>query len=134
METQAAAPRTELFRKLVADPRVHHLTKADKLTIIAGILHRCDPELFKSLDNLTWPEGQAILLSSNRSDIERTNRTAQIKPVQKSEYFIDTGHDNEAMRRLVEIMMRQMGVESGLINQCKNLFAVKPRGGFPIWL
>lgn len=36
------------------------------------------------------------------------------------------------MRRLVEIMMRQMGVASGLINQWKNLFEVKQRGGFSL--
>ena len=133
METQTASPRAELFRKLVVDPKVHLLSKADKMTIIVGILHRCDPELFNSLDNLTWPEGQAILISRNRSNIERTNRTAQIKPVLNSGFFIDTGHDNEAMRRLVEIMMRQLGVESGLITQCKSLFTVKKRGEFSYW-
>lgn len=133
MEMQTVSLCTEMLRKLALDPKLRQFTKADKLTLIAGVLHHCDTEHFKSLDNLKWPEGQAILMSSSRDNIERTNPTAQIKSVPQSEFFIDTGHDNAAMRRLVEIMMREMGVETGLINQCKNLFEVKQRGGFPIW-
>jgi hypothetical protein len=109
------------------------MNKAQKLTLLAGVLHIGDPENFSALDNLTWPEGQAILLSSKRENIERTNPSAQIKRIPKSEFHIDVGLHNEAMRRLVEIMMSRMGVEPGAINVCKRLFEVKRRGEFMAW-
>ena len=130
METQKISCCTEKLRNLALKPEMRRYSKADKLTILAAVLHLSDPQNFEGLNNLTWPEGQAILLSNQCQNIERTNTTAQIKPIPKSDYLIDTGHDNAAMRRLVEMMMRHMGVELGVINQCKALFQVKQRSYF----
>lgn len=133
METVNVTKNTEFLRELIGKLKLLQRTKADILICLCWGLHESDPEGFKELDNLTWPEGRAILLSSNRENIERTNPTAQIKSIPRTEFFIDTGLDNEAMRKLVEIMMRDMAVESGLINQYKNLFQVKQHGGFTLW-
>ena len=115
------------LEKLLSSAEVRALNKADKLTLLVFILHSHDPEAFKKLDNLTWPTGQAILLASKREQIEKTNISAQIKEVPKSPYFIDTGHDNAAMQRLIELMMRSLGYEAGLINRTKRLFEVAQR-------
>ena len=125
MDTPHFHQNVTRLEKLANDPQVALMNKADKLTLVAFVLHRNDPDGFKQLDNLTWPEGHAILLASNREQMARTNRTAQIKEIPNTSYVIDTGHDNAAMRRLIDLMMRKLGYEPGIINRIKNLFEVE---------
>lgn len=132
METQNPSSGTEKLTMMADDPRILNLNKADRLMMIAAVLHSSDPEKFKLLDHLTWPEGQAILIASSREAIERTNKSAQIKPILKSPYFIDVGHDNDAMKKLVEMMMRKMGCEMGIINRLTRSFTVRQRFHFDL--
>lgn len=123
----AASAKPTMLERLIKSSDVQAMNKANKLTLIAAVLHSNDSEGFKQLDNLTWPEGQAILLASSRDQITKTNTTAQLHSVPNSPYFIDTGHDNASMQRLIELMMRKLGYELGLINRTKKLFEVAPR-------
>lgn len=118
------------LRKWVEERSLQEFNQADRLTIIAAELYRLDPETFMNLDNLTWPDGQAILLSSNRQNIERTNRTAEVKSIGESGFFLDTGHDTAAKKRLLETMMRKLGYGLGITNQVKDLFEINDRHKF----
>jgi hypothetical protein len=129
METINPPINNEALRTLAEKLRLHSFNKSQKLQIITAKLYSLDPEGFKALDNLTWPEGQAVLLTSDRTIMERTNRSATIKEVPKSPYVIDTGHDNQAMRRLVDMMLGRLGYDRGVSNQVKALFEVKPGVG-----
>jgi negative regulator of replication initiation len=127
MDTSNLGKNVARLDMLADDPQVHRMNKAEKLTFIALMLYRNDPDGFKQLDNLTWPEGQAILLASSREQIVRTNKTAQIREIYTTPYFIDTGHDNAAIQRLVGAMMRRLRYEPGIINRLKNLFTTTHR-------
>jgi negative regulator of replication initiation len=127
MDTSNLGKSVARLEMLADDPQVHRMNKAGKLISVTLMLFRNDPNGFKQLDNLTWPEGQAILLASSREQIVRTNKTAQIKEIYTTPYFIDTGHDNAAIHRLVGEMMRRLGYEPGIINRLKNLFTTTRR-------
>lgn len=127
MPSSISAENTARLERLTGDPAIRARNKADKLVLVAFVLHTNDPVGFRKLDNLTWPDGQAILMASNRTQIERTNQSAQIREILRTPYFIDVGHDNAAMQRLVELMMRKLGYELGVINHIKNLFQVAHR-------
>jgi hypothetical protein len=132
METIQPIKKNQALRTLAEKLKVQWYNKSQKLQIIAATLHKLDPEGFKALDNLTWPEGQAVLLTSDRALMERTNRSATIKEVPKSPYVIDTGHDNQAMRRLIDLMLGRLGYDRGAGNELKALFEVKPRAGHSV--
>jgi hypothetical protein len=127
MPSSISAENTARLERLTGDPAIRARNKADKLVLVAFVLHTNDPVGFRKLDNLTWPDGQAILMASNRTQIERTNQSAQIREILRTPYFIDVGHDNAAMQRLVELMMRKLGYDLGVINHIKNLFQVAHR-------
>lgn len=103
-----------------------NLPKADRLALILANLHRLSPAEFEKLNNLTWPQGQAVLLGKNETIILRTNRTAQIKPIPKSPFFFDAGHDTGAMQRLVELVMRELAYDPRTISLLKAALAVSP--------
>ena len=125
MSTENHSKLDQVLKNLVESSQMQAFKKADKITLIAGVLNRFEPETFHGLNNLTWPLGRAILLSDDLDLIRRTNPTAQIHRVPQSSFYIDVGHDNEAMRRLLERMLRPFGIEAGLVNQFKRLFQVK---------
>lgn len=75
--------------------------KTDKLILVLCLVHYCDPTKFRRVNNLTWPQGHAVLLSDDKSKIERTNPSAQIRAIFKTGFFVNVGHDAAAMRRLV---------------------------------
>jgi len=126
MASPNPSAREKLLR-LFADVCFQDLKKSEKLMVITALLHTADPGGFQRLDNLTWPEGQAILLSSSREKMASTNPTAQVKEVPGSTFVIDTGHDNAAMQKLVDLMMHALGYEPGLITKTKSMFEVKTK-------
>ncbi|MEZ5413888.1 MAG: hypothetical protein R3F03_06185 [Opitutaceae bacterium] len=112
------------LNKVEMNPRFSGLCKADRLTLIACLLYQLDPVTFNKLNHLTWPTGQAILLSDDKQLVERTNPSAQVRLVVKTPYYLDVGHDNAAMQRLVEMLMLPFGLSRTLVNRCKGLFVV----------
>ena len=98
-----------------------------KLLLVLGALYQGGPEAFKAVDNLTWPEGQAILLSSEQERIRKTNASAQIHQCVSAPYFVDTGHDTMATKRLLEMVMGKLGCEAGLTNRVRGMFKPNAR-------
>lgn len=77
------------LKKLLLDSGTTQWSYTNRLVVLLSILAKWDAENFRRLDNLTWPNGSAVLLSSDRQSIEPTNRSARITPLSGSDYFLD---------------------------------------------
>jgi hypothetical protein len=110
------------LRKMIDDPDLKELPKLkDKLLLLLlGAFADCGSKL-ERLEGLTWPEGDGVLFSSERSKIERSFSSATAEQIPDSPWWVEVGHDQEHMRRLLRMILQKLDYPPGLQNEAVNL-------------
>lgn len=113
----------EIFRKFIANPE--RMTRFEKLyqryLFLLAIAHKEDPDSFRGLDGLTWPNGHAPMISRRKRTIECGQASAEVDKIYESDFYAEIGHSQPDFLRLLELILSRLGYETGLRNQIKQL-------------
>jgi negative regulator of replication initiation len=110
------------IKEMLADTALRVKTSKLKdryLVMLSGAYLESENE-FKKLEGLTWPQGEAILISIDKRKIENSSSSAQINPIPNTPYFAEVGHSKTDLKKLAELAFRKMGYPPGLLNQIKD--------------
>jgi len=115
-----------ILRLLELDVYKRARSLRDKYEIALRVLHKIDPIKFSTLNNFTPPNWERVVLSNNRSIIERTTTSDQIFPLPETDFHYLAGFTGPEFKDIIFHMMNDLRYPLPIRQQIRESIVVEP--------